>query len=152
MTLTRTPPLAASTEIAPVSNEISWAAESLSENVDHAPPPETPIVPIGTPSTWIVMSNGLLPWADRIFPRSPCVPPTSRWLAVTPGNVVPSVANDRAVGSASSASFGSVFCSEIVCTSTTGASPATVIVSWMAPILRDPLIGAVKPAEISMPS
>ena len=151
-TFTLTPPLAASAEIAPVSKEISWAAASLSENVDHAPPPEAPIVPIGIPSTWIVMSNASPPWADKMFPRSPCVPPTSRWLAVTPGNVVPSVANDRAVGSASSASLGSVFCWEMVCTSTTGASPVTVIVSETAPTLRDTLTGAVKPAEISMPS
>ena len=59
--LTLTPPLDVSAEIAPVSKEISWAAASLSENVDHAAPPEEPIPPSGTPSSWIVMSNAAPP-------------------------------------------------------------------------------------------
>ncbi len=92
------------------------------------------------------------PWAASTFPRSPCVPPTSRWFAVTPGIVVPTVANDRAVGSASSASFASCFRSELLCTSTTGDCPDTVIVSETAPTLRDALTGATNPAEISTPS
>ena len=98
------------------------------------------------------MSFAVPPWTERTFPRSPCVPPTSRWFAVTPGIVVPTVANDRAVGSASSASFASCFRSELLCTSTTGASPDTVMVSETAPTVRDALTGATNPAEISMPS
>ena len=82
----------------------------MSENVDHALPElvALPIMAIGIPSTWSVISVPLPPWADKTFPLSPCVPPTSDWLADTLGIVVPSVANDLAVGSASSSSLTSV--------------------------------------------
>ena len=113
-------------------------------------------------------SLALPPWIDRSVKVSPAVPPTS-WevseLALVLSVPVPLVAPRimpgcsaarlmprRPVGMLSMTSLVTTFCTEALCTSTSGVSPVTVIVSASVPTFISALMVAVDEPVTSMPS
>ena len=79
-------------------------------------------------------------------------PPTSNPPELTAGTVLAINTKLRPVGIASSRSWLRTSRRELDCTSTTGVSPVTVIVSWTEPTFISALTGATKLASSTMPS
>ena len=154
-TFTRTPPLDASTEIAPFRRPSSCAAASLSEKFDHAEPEIDPhYCRSATPSSLTPSCRTHVPpWAARTFPRSPL---RAAHIALV-GCHARQRRPDRRERPRRRQRVQR-FLRELL---PFGAALhvhdrrfplVTVIVSETAPTFRDALTGAVNPAEISMPS
>ena len=80
---------------------------------------------------------------------SPWMPPTSWRCVVTPGSSAATRCGARLDGSASSSSSSKTVWRSVLCTSTLGVSPVTVIVSSSAPTTSSALTEATKePGEL----
>ena len=134
MKLMRTPPVAdcASTL------ETSMANSAMPVAFGTAPPPQPPpiIVLSATPLTIMRWSDCRLPLNSSDATSCTTEPPTSGTLApprLTPGINTPVVNGFRALGMAASTSWSITACRVVLCTSTIGDSPLTVMVSSSEP-------------------
>jgi hypothetical protein len=80
------------------------------------------------------------------------VPPTSCWFVDTPGTRTARLFCNRPDGTASMMSLSSTRCCAVEDTSTTGASPETVIVSSRPPTRSSAFTVALNDPVSSMPS
>src|SRR5688500_5776859 len=110
-------------------------------------------VAIDTPCKVVPASSDLAPWAV-MFPVTALTPapPTSCRRKSTLGISTPRAVLSPELGSASRTSRSSTRCCRVLCTSTTGDSPVTVMVSSIPPTRRSALMRAVKLPDSSTPS
>ena len=94
----------------------------------------------------------VLPWAPKLACCPDWLPPTFSTLITIPGVCSRITHGSRAEGIASSSSLPKLVPSAADLVSTTGLSPVTVTVSCTDAISMRPLISALKPVWMTMPS
>ncbi len=136
MKLTRTPPVAACASTA----ETSIANSCVPAAFGTAPPPQPPPMPelSATPLTIMRWSLVRPPLADSAATSATTAPPTSRppKLWVTPAISTPKANGFRELGICDTISCVIDTCRVVLCKSTVGVAPETVIVSSTAPTAR----------------
>ena len=128
------------------------SAELPVSTISSETPPVAP--PVLIPSTFRRPSVVPPPWPPKNGGVGPLMPPTF-WAVVLnwiPGTSAARCSNERLAGIDASTSLLITRCVCALCTSTTGASPVTVIVSATAPTCRSSLTVATNAPASSIPS